>query len=176
MLRSSPWVPPKISTQFAALEDVGWYGAAYSMLLKATIGQLGGSIGVPIGNAILINALQSTVPEHAPSIAARAVIAAGPLNVSTLTTSESLLQGLRRFRRRSQLHVSGSDLHQCPDGFGHEVVEHQGNQPRKRRAEAGAGGCCRKYAGSRKNMLVNNASDRPIKEVRQCAKDGKGVV
>jgi MFS family permease len=29
-------VTPKISTQFAALEDVGWYGAAYSMLLTAT--------------------------------------------------------------------------------------------------------------------------------------------
>ncbi|KAF1969851.1 MFS general substrate transporter [Bimuria novae-zelandiae CBS 107.79] len=27
---------PKISTQFAALDDVGWYGAAYSMLLTAT--------------------------------------------------------------------------------------------------------------------------------------------
>ena len=27
---------PQISTQFKALHDVGWYGAAYSMLLTAT--------------------------------------------------------------------------------------------------------------------------------------------
>ena len=27
---------PQISTQFKALDDVGWYGAAYSMLLTAT--------------------------------------------------------------------------------------------------------------------------------------------
>lgn len=27
---------PKITTQFGALGDVGWYGAAYSMLLTAT--------------------------------------------------------------------------------------------------------------------------------------------
>ena len=27
---------PKISTQFKALDDVGWYGAAYLMLLTAT--------------------------------------------------------------------------------------------------------------------------------------------
>ena len=29
-------VTPQISTQFEALDDVGWYGAAYSMLLTAT--------------------------------------------------------------------------------------------------------------------------------------------
>ena len=27
---------PQISTQFRALDDVGWYGAAYSMILTAT--------------------------------------------------------------------------------------------------------------------------------------------
>ena len=27
---------PQISTQFKALDDVGWYGAAYSMILTAT--------------------------------------------------------------------------------------------------------------------------------------------
>ncbi|KAI4121450.1 MAG: hypothetical protein LQ338_006357 [Usnochroma carphineum] len=63
--------------------------------IASFFGQLGGSLGVPIGNAVLIAALHSYVPRLAPGVSADAVVDAGALNMPSLTTSTSMLQGLR---------------------------------------------------------------------------------
>lgn len=64
--------------------------------IASFFGQLGGSLGVPIGNAILIHGLKSHVPEKAPGISATTVIDAGALAVTSLTNSPILLAGLRQ--------------------------------------------------------------------------------
>ena len=53
------------------------------------------AIGIPIGNAILIAALHSNVPRLAPLISADAAVANGPLNLTALTMSRTILAGLR---------------------------------------------------------------------------------
>ena len=64
--------------------------------IASFFGQLGGSLGVPIGNAILIKALKTNVLEKAPGISLDAAVDAGALALSSLTTSESMLAGLRQ--------------------------------------------------------------------------------
>ena len=51
---------------------------------------------MPIGNAILLKALQVYVPRNAPGITGDAVAFAGPLNLQSLTSSGALLNGLRQ--------------------------------------------------------------------------------
>lgn len=63
--------------------------------IASFFGQLGGSIGVPAGNALLIAALRKHVPEYAPGIDPKTVINAGPLALESLTNSSSTLHGLR---------------------------------------------------------------------------------
>ena len=50
---------------------------------------------MPIGNAILIAALHSYVPALVPIVSANTVVIAGPLDLTSLTTSKSALQALR---------------------------------------------------------------------------------
>jgi len=64
------------------------------------------SLGVPIGNAILIATLHSYVPVFAPSVSADSVVAAGPLDLTSLTTSGSVLQGLREAWALAVSHVN----------------------------------------------------------------------
>lgn len=54
------------------------------------------SLGVPVGNAILISTLQSSVPQLAPSVPPDAVVVAGPLDLASLTNSAAELLGLRQ--------------------------------------------------------------------------------
>jgi MFS family permease len=74
--------------------------------IASFFGQLGGSLGVPIGNAILIGTLKSNVPQKAPGISPDAVIDAGALALSSLTTSETLVAGLRQAWAVSVGHVN----------------------------------------------------------------------
>lgn len=63
--------------------------------IASFFGQLGGSIGVPIANAVLIASFQTQVPTYAPSVSPESVIQAGALNVATLSSSPEIIQGLR---------------------------------------------------------------------------------
>jgi MFS family permease len=74
--------------------------------IASFFGQLGGSLGVPIGNAILIGALKSYVPRKAPGISPDAVIDAGALALSSLTTSETLMAEIRQAWAVSVGHVN----------------------------------------------------------------------
>ncbi|KAL8982245.1 MAG: hypothetical protein Q9177_005332, partial [Variospora cf. flavescens] len=58
-------------------------------------GQLGGALGVPIGNALLIGGLRSEVPKFAPDVSPEAVVRNGALDLQRLTSSPKTLQGLR---------------------------------------------------------------------------------
>ena len=64
------------------------------------------SLGVPIGNAVLIAALHTYVPALAPSVSANAVVIAGPLDLTYLTTLETVLQGLREAWARAVSRVN----------------------------------------------------------------------
>ncbi|MCJ1377535.1 hypothetical protein MMC17_000630 [Xylographa soralifera] len=64
--------------------------------IASFFGQLGGSLGVPIGNALLIDKLRGEVFDLASDISPDAVIAAGPLALQSLTSSPAVLQGLRQ--------------------------------------------------------------------------------
>jgi hypothetical protein len=59
------------------------------------------SLAIPISNAFLLKGLHNFVPKTAPSISADAIIAAGALDVETLTSSPVLLHGLREAWARS---------------------------------------------------------------------------
>jgi uncharacterized membrane protein len=64
--------------------------------IASFFGQLGGALGVPIGNALLINALKAHIPVKAPGVSADAVIAAGALALGSLTDSQTVVAGLRQ--------------------------------------------------------------------------------
>ncbi|KAL8704960.1 MAG: hypothetical protein Q9201_001906 [Fulgogasparrea decipioides] len=64
--------------------------------IASFFGQIGGSIGIPIANALLIDGLHSQVPEYAPSVSPDDVVRNGALHFESLTTSSSLLRGLRQ--------------------------------------------------------------------------------
>ncbi|KAL8868192.1 MAG: hypothetical protein Q9174_005149 [Haloplaca sp. 1 TL-2023] len=59
-------------------------------------GQIGGAIGIPIANALLIDSLHSQVPEFALDVASEDVVRNGALNLEHLTRSPSILRGLRQ--------------------------------------------------------------------------------
>ena len=63
--------------------------------IASFFGQLGGSIGVPIANAVLIKALQVRIPQWAPSVSPEKAIRAGALNLEELAQQPDTLQGLR---------------------------------------------------------------------------------
>lgn len=64
------------------------------------------SLGVPIGNALLIDGLRSEVPKFAPKVSPEAVIRNGALNLQTLTMSPSALRGLREAYSIAISHVN----------------------------------------------------------------------
>jgi len=64
------------------------------------------SLGVPIGNALLIDGLRSEVPKYAPSVAPEDVVRNGALNLERLTTSPSALHGLREAYAIAISHVN----------------------------------------------------------------------
>jgi hypothetical protein len=74
--------------------------------IASFFGQLGGSLGVPIANAILISSLNSEVPRYAPSVSPETVISAGALNVTSLTDSPNVLHGLRAAWSIAVAHVN----------------------------------------------------------------------
>ena len=63
--------------------------------IASFFGQLGGALGVPIGNALLIDGLHDQVPKHAPSVSPDAVVTGGALALKSLATSPIILHGLR---------------------------------------------------------------------------------
>lgn len=74
--------------------------------IASFFGQLGGSIGVPIANAVLIASLQTQVPTYAPSVSPKSVIQAGALNVATLSTTPDIIYGLRSAWSVAVAHVN----------------------------------------------------------------------
>ncbi|PVH92484.1 MFS general substrate transporter [Periconia macrospinosa] len=64
--------------------------------IASFFGQLGGSLAIPISNAVLLKGLRNFVPKYAPGVSADAAIAAGALDVDTLTQSPVDLHGLRQ--------------------------------------------------------------------------------
>jgi len=56
---------------------------------------LGGSIAISIGESLLINGLAREVPRYTDSVSPQAVISAGALNLSSLTTSNTVLRSLQ---------------------------------------------------------------------------------
>ncbi|MCJ1393362.1 hypothetical protein MMC18_006235 [Xylographa bjoerkii] len=64
--------------------------------IASFFGQLGGSLGVPIGNALLIDKLRREVSDLASNVSPDAVITAGPLALQSLTSSPTLLQAFRQ--------------------------------------------------------------------------------
>ncbi|KAF2704539.1 MFS general substrate transporter [Pleomassaria siparia CBS 279.74] len=97
--------------------------------IASFFGQLGGSLGVPVGNAILIRVLKSTVPEQAPGISPDAVIDAGALALSSLSNLDTLVAVLRYAWAISVgrvQYISGRHhLCQCSNGLRDELVKHQ---------------------------------------------------
>ncbi|PWY86717.1 MFS multidrug transporter-like protein, partial [Aspergillus heteromorphus CBS 117.55] len=63
--------------------------------IASFFGQLGGSMGVPIANAILLDALHTEVPKYVSNISADAVMDAGASGVNTLSSSPSVIHALR---------------------------------------------------------------------------------
>ena len=63
--------------------------------IASFFGQLGGALGIPIGNALLINGLHEQVPKYAPEVSPDAVVTGGALALKSLTTSPAILNGLR---------------------------------------------------------------------------------
>ncbi|OJK02334.1 hypothetical protein ASPACDRAFT_50929 [Aspergillus aculeatus ATCC 16872] len=63
--------------------------------IASFFGQLGGALGVPIANAILLNGLHTEVPRYVTGISADAVMAAGATGVETLSSSPGVIRGLR---------------------------------------------------------------------------------
>jgi len=64
--------------------------------IASFFGQLGGSIGVPAANAVLVAGLRKQISKLAPGIDPDNVITVGALNLETLTASASVLHGLRQ--------------------------------------------------------------------------------
>ncbi|KAL9018649.1 MAG: hypothetical protein Q9185_004060 [Variospora sp. 1 TL-2023] len=69
-------------------------------------GQLGGALGVPIGNALLIGGLRSEVPKFTPDVSPEAVVHNGALDLQRLTSSPTTLQGLRTAYAMAISHVN----------------------------------------------------------------------
>ncbi|OCL09619.1 permease of the major facilitator superfamily [Glonium stellatum] len=67
--------------------------------------QLGGSIAISMGNALLINGLDASVPTYAPGVSAKAIIDAGPLNLSEFASSAAVLSNLRVAYGKAIQHV-----------------------------------------------------------------------
>ncbi|MCJ1342376.1 hypothetical protein MMC31_000558 [Peltigera leucophlebia] len=74
--------------------------------IASFLGQLGGALGVPIGNALLISSLKHEVPKSTSTVSPDAVIRAGALNLKSLTTSAEVLQGLRQAYAIAISHVN----------------------------------------------------------------------
>ena len=58
-------------------------------------GQLGGALGVLIGNALLINGKHEQVPKYAPGVSPDVAVTGGALALKSLATSPIILHGLR---------------------------------------------------------------------------------
>ncbi|KAF1992817.1 MFS general substrate transporter [Amniculicola lignicola CBS 123094] len=57
--------------------------------------QLGGTIAVPIGNALLLNGLAEYVPRYMPDIKPEQAVQAGPLGLTNLSSLPATVHGLR---------------------------------------------------------------------------------
>ena len=64
------------------------------------------SLGVPIGNALLIGGLRTEVPRLAPSIPTEAVVRAGATDLESLSSSPYIIQGLREAYAIAISHVN----------------------------------------------------------------------
>ncbi|PVH94202.1 hypothetical protein DM02DRAFT_661269 [Periconia macrospinosa] len=54
-------------------------------VIASFFGQFGGSLAIPVSNAVLLKGLRNVLPKYAPGVSADAAIAAGGLYVDTLT-------------------------------------------------------------------------------------------
>ncbi len=61
---------------------------------------------MPIGNALLIDGLHSEVPKFTSAVSPDAVVLNGALNLQSLTTSSSILHGLREAYAIAISHVN----------------------------------------------------------------------
>ena len=61
---------------------------------------------MPIGNALLIDGLHSEVPKFTSTVSPDAVVMNGALNLQSLTTSPSILHGLREAYAIAISHVN----------------------------------------------------------------------
>ena len=57
--------------------------------------QLGGTIAIPIGNAILLNALGKNVPKYTDGLKPQTIVDAGPLAITHLTSDPATILGVR---------------------------------------------------------------------------------
>ncbi|KAL8730564.1 MAG: hypothetical protein Q9166_004018 [cf. Caloplaca sp. 2 TL-2023] len=73
--------------------------------IASFFGQIGGSIGIPIANALLIDGLQSEVPKYAPGVRPDDVVRNGALNLESLANSPIVLRGLRQAYAIAVSHV-----------------------------------------------------------------------
>ena len=73
---------------------------------KTDNGFYSSSLGVPIGNALLIDGLRTEVPKLAPSISPEAVVRAGATDLQSLSSSPYILQGLREAYAIAISHVN----------------------------------------------------------------------
>ena len=56
---------------------------------------LGGSLAIPIGNALLVDGLQTSIPKVTSALDAQTVISVGPTKLAMLTRDPALLEALR---------------------------------------------------------------------------------
>jgi hypothetical protein len=57
--------------------------------------QLGGTIAIPIGNAILLNALRKNIPIYTEGLDPQTIVNAGPLAITHLTSDPDMILGIR---------------------------------------------------------------------------------
>ncbi|MCJ1413948.1 hypothetical protein MMC32_000273 [Xylographa parallela] len=74
--------------------------------IASFFGQLGGALGVPVANALLIDGLYTEVPKFTSAVSPGAVVRNGALNLQSLTSSATVLSGLRQAYAIAISHVN----------------------------------------------------------------------
>ncbi|KAF2800649.1 MFS general substrate transporter [Melanomma pulvis-pyrius CBS 109.77] len=67
--------------------------------------QLGGTVAIPIGNAILLNGLGNYIPKYTKDIAVQTVIRAGPLALHDISPSADTVHGIQLAYSKAIQHV-----------------------------------------------------------------------
>jgi hypothetical protein len=67
--------------------------------------QLGGTIAIPIGNAILLNALGKNIPIYAEGLDPHTIVNEGPLAITHLTKNPDMVLGIRLAYTKAIQHI-----------------------------------------------------------------------